>query len=142
MKFPIGHFRVWKANTTSYWTGEKYYGFGPSAHSYDGMATRRWNIPNLHKYIKGMAGRNSWYETEYLSEKDLFNEFVMTRLRTREGIPNDTLKRKFPSFYDHFVKTASELANAGKLVFSGEYWHIPKEAKFLTDGIIEEFFVV
>ena len=30
-------------HNSSYWQGKKYFGFGPSAHSFDGQ-TRKWNI--------------------------------------------------------------------------------------------------
>ena len=38
-------------HNSSYWQGKAYYGFGPSAHSYDGIKTRRWNIANNALYI-------------------------------------------------------------------------------------------
>ena len=39
-------------HNSSYWTGEAYLGFGPGAHSFDGVRTRRANTPDLGKYIE------------------------------------------------------------------------------------------
>ena len=36
-------------HNSSYWTGTKYIGIGPSAHSYDGES-RQWNISSLPRY--------------------------------------------------------------------------------------------
>ena len=38
-------------HNSSYWQGEPYFGFGPGAHSYDGQRTRRWNLPDLKRYV-------------------------------------------------------------------------------------------
>ena len=38
-------------HNSSYWKGKKYYGFGPSAHSFDGIR-RRWNISNNALYVQ------------------------------------------------------------------------------------------
>ena len=40
-------------HNSSYWTGKKYLGCGPSAHSYNGIS-RQWNIASLEKYIEGI----------------------------------------------------------------------------------------
>ncbi len=126
----------------SYWLGKKYAGFGPSAHSYDGLTIRKWNKPNLHQYIKNITEGNPWYETEKLSEKDRFNELIMTRLRTDVGVDNKHIKLKFPAYYDFFKQTATKLLHENKLIYENDFWRIPRHAKFITDGIIEEFFVV
>ncbi len=40
-------------HNSSYWTGTKYIGIGPSAHSYDGES-RQWNISSLPRYLQGI----------------------------------------------------------------------------------------
>ena len=79
-------------HNSSYWTGAPYLGFGPGAHSYDGLRTRRANLPSLDKYLSfyssprgGQEGADPCsYET--LTTTDLHNEAVMCGLRTHEGI--------------------------------------------------------
>ena len=38
-------------HNSSYWTGTPYLGFGPGAHSYDGLSTRWSNHPDLDTYL-------------------------------------------------------------------------------------------
>ena len=67
-------------HNASYWHGTKYLGIGPAAHSFDGEE-RHWNASSVEKYIAGApAGK------EVLTRRDRFNEYVMTALRTVEGI--------------------------------------------------------
>jgi oxygen-independent coproporphyrinogen-3 oxidase len=130
-------------HNTSYWQGKMYMGFGPSAYSYDGYETRRWNVANLHKYIKGITGgTDKWYETEQLSGRDLYNELIMTRLRLLEGVREAEVEKRFPVFVTEFRRTAQMLKERGLLEKNGGYWRIPGSKRFLSDGIIEEFFSV
>src|SRR5690606_10947586 len=72
-------------HNSSYWKGEKYIGFGPSAHSYDGQY-RRWNISNNFSYLKGIEEGADYFEEEELSKIDRINETIMISLRTISGI--------------------------------------------------------
>ena len=42
-------------HNSSYWTGKKYLGCGPSAHSFNGVS-RQWNVASLDDYLKGVEG--------------------------------------------------------------------------------------
>ncbi|HSC53806.1 MAG TPA: radical SAM family heme chaperone HemW [Phnomibacter sp.] len=76
-------------HNSSYWQGKPYYGFGPSAHSFDGNHTRWWNIPNNTIYIeRTMAGKKP-VDSEILSPVQRMNETIMTLLRTQEGLQID-----------------------------------------------------
>ncbi|MDZ7774291.1 MAG: hypothetical protein U5L09_01100 [Bacteroidales bacterium] len=77
-------------HNTAYWFGEPYLGVGPSAHSFDGKK-RTWNIAHLKKYIEGIDEGNPALESETLTTAQAYNEFVMTRLRTKWGVPADSL---------------------------------------------------
>ena len=83
-------------HNSSYWKGDKYLGLGPSAHSFDGN-NRSWNTASLTDYLDGIFSGNLPCETEYLSLYQHYNEFILTRLRTREGI--DTLELKMRLVY-------------------------------------------
>ncbi len=72
-------------HNSSYWQLTPYLGVGPSAHSYDGIS-REWNIANLQRYMVGIESGNPFTEKEVLTEQDAFNDFVMVKLRTKEGI--------------------------------------------------------
>lgn len=80
-----------------YWNGRPYLGLGPGAHSYDGVRTRMANLPDLRAYL------SFWLEkkgdppvsTECLGDDELREEMIMTRLRTREGLPLDCFEAAF-----------------------------------------------
>jgi len=75
----------WKSkHNSSYWSGKKYIGIGPSAHSFDG-STRTWNTSSLFLYINSINNKSKHYEEEHLSTHDIFNEYLLTRLRTNIG---------------------------------------------------------
>ncbi|MDE6682331.1 MAG: coproporphyrinogen III oxidase family protein, partial [Muribaculaceae bacterium] len=76
-------------HNSNYWKGIPYIGLGPSAHSYDGDRERRYNCADLSLYIKGYAelkGNAGVVESEFLSDEELREEMIMTRLRTCEGL--------------------------------------------------------
>lgn len=70
----------------NYWKRFPYLGIGPSAHSFDGKNQRSWNVSNNAEYIRKIKNRESWFESETLTENEILNEMIMTGLRTKEGI--------------------------------------------------------
>jgi oxygen-independent coproporphyrinogen-3 oxidase len=69
----------------SYWQGVPYLGFGPSAHSFDG-STRRWNLANNTAYARALLAGLEASESETVGTFERLNEYLMTSLRTVEGI--------------------------------------------------------
>lgn len=72
-------------HNSNYWKGTHYLGIGPSAHSFDGKS-RSWNVANNQKYMQQIEAGEDWNETEILSKNDLFNELILTGLRTVNGV--------------------------------------------------------
>jgi oxygen-independent coproporphyrinogen-3 oxidase len=72
-------------HNSNYWKSEHYLGIGPSAHSFNGIS-RRWNVANNSFYMKHLGKNDNWYEEEILSQKDQWNEYILTGLRTSWGI--------------------------------------------------------
>lgn len=73
-------------HNSNYWNFLPYFGFGPSAHSYDGKNLRYWNQPNNAKYISAIENQSFPREIEELTEMDRLNEYIMVKLRTKDGI--------------------------------------------------------
>ena len=78
-------------HNSAYWTREHYLGIGPSAHSFIN-GKRRWNVSNNASYIKNI-NEPSLFSEEIISDKDIFNEMILTGMRTSKGIDLTALKR-------------------------------------------------
>lgn len=82
-------------HNSGYWHSEPYLGVGPSAHSYNGSHERHWNVSSNKLYLEGNKG-----ESETLTPQDIHNEYIMTRLRTSDGINlkeyNELFGREIP----------------------------------------------
>ena len=83
-------------HNTKYWSGGAYYGFGCSAHSYDG-ARRRWaNERDAAKYVE-MIGRNGSpiVERTNLSDEEARSEWIFLGLRLMRGIDLRNYEARF-----------------------------------------------
>jgi oxygen-independent coproporphyrinogen III oxidase len=81
-------------HNSSYWQGVRYYGFGPSAHSYNG-SSRQWNVANNALYIQALAQGSIPAEAELLTSVQQLNEYIMISLRTMEGLDIQHVEAKF-----------------------------------------------
>jgi len=127
-------------HNSNYWLSEKYYGFGPSAHAFDGVS-RRWNIANNALYIQSLKNNLIPFEEEILTPTQQLNEYIMTSLRTIEGLNVNTVNEKFGEKMCNDLKKASEKWSAGgKLIISDEKIILTKEGKLFADGIAAELF--
>lgn len=122
-------------HNASYWHGVKYLGIGPAAHSFDG-AERHWNAGSVEKYIAGVpAGR------EVLTGRDRFNEYLMTSLRTAEGIDLREAEARFGAKRTaRIVQEAGPFLRAGMLRRTGERLAVPPQRFLTSDAVIEAFF--
>lgn len=83
-------------HNSGYWVGMPYLGLGPSAHSYDGKRTRRRNPADLNLYMKASENFGEpFYETETLTDEELLDEMIMTRLRRAEGLSMQEVETRF-----------------------------------------------
>ncbi len=125
-------------HNSSYWKGTPYLGIGPSAHSYYNNQ-RFWNVSNNMAYMKSVEGGKVNRESEQLSDKDRFNEMVMTGLRTKVGLSLSELNEAEKDF---LLKEAEPALQKGQLVQSGEHLFIPQHWRFHSDGIAASLFYI
>ncbi len=134
-----GYFSI---NNTSYWSGKKYIGIGPSAHSYNGTH-RSWNISNNSIYIREIHNRNLPSEIERLTLSDRYNEYIMTRLRTIWGVSLEIVRSEFGLKYqDYLLKSSEKFLENNLLQIKDEKIIVTQQGKFLSDGIASELFIV
>ena len=94
-------------HNSNYWKGEKYLGIGPSAHSFNGM-DRQWNIANNVRYIKQIYQGNCTRKKEKLNEKQRYNEYILTTLRTIWGVNINYIKNQFSAILNLFLLNFSQ----------------------------------
>jgi len=70
----------------NYWLQKPFIGIGPAAHGFDGHDLRYENKPNNAVYLKSLNSGVLAEIPEKLSDSGRANEFILTRLRMREGL--------------------------------------------------------
>lgn len=122
------------AHNTNYWMNYSYIGIGPGAHSYNGIQ-RRWNRPNNTTYIN----QKNWFSVEVLSENDKWNEFILTRLRTKWGINQLDLER-IGGFNEKENKLITKLLATKKIINNNGVLSLTDVGKIEADGISASLF--
>ncbi|MEI6020816.1 MAG: radical SAM family heme chaperone HemW, partial [Bacteroidota bacterium] len=120
-------------HNTSYWFQKPYLGIGPSAHSYKDNL-RQWNVKSNALYIQQISKGEKHYEIERLGDKDLYNEFILTRLRTKWGVAEKDLLARFGENALKHFKKAIEVYSS-QLNYSEGVYQLNAAGKLLADGI-------
>jgi oxygen-independent coproporphyrinogen III oxidase len=129
-------------HNSNYWRGVPYFGFGPSAHSYTGDH-RRWNVSNNALYIKGLLKGESYWDSETLSEKDRFNEALMTGLRSEYGVDlNALIKMAGKVYVDDLLKEIRCHPQSSGFKLYGQKLLLDKAYWFYADGMAADLFRV
>ena len=127
-------------NNTGYWLGNPYIGIGPSAHSFFDYQ-RSWNVSNNTKYIKSLKDNTIPAETETLTLRDRYNEYVMTGLRTMWGVSYQKVVSEFGEPYLKFLKKQSKRYLEEHFLFEDNNCLLASnKGKFLLDGIASDLF--
>ena len=127
----------------AYWTGKKYIGIGPSAHSYS-FDKRRFNIANNTKYIKSLLNkREDYYDFEVLNEQEKYNDFMLTGLRTKWGVNLNTISKSFGTLYFAYANKIMKQQLAGdNIIFEDGFIKLTRKGRLVSDYVIREFFYV
>lgn len=128
-------------HNSSYWAGTKYLGVGPSAHSYD-RESRQFNVSNNAIYTRRIGGGEIPGERELLSREDKINEYLLIKLRIREGCDLDYLARELNfQFSERQKQYIEELVRLGKVVISNNHLRLTNRGRLLADKIASDLFV-
>ncbi|MGI8633872.1 MAG: radical SAM family heme chaperone HemW, partial [Segetibacter sp.] len=129
-------------HNSSYWQGKPYLGLGPSAHSFNGYS-RQWNIANNALYIQSIAKGIVPAEEEILSEQQQLNEYIMTSLRTMEGLSlNKVLEDFGEDKFKTVLRTAHSHLQHNHLTLENDHLITTTEGKLLADGIAADLFIL
>ena len=129
-------------HNSSYWTGKKYLGCGPSAHSFNG-SSRQWNIASLDNYLKGIASGKPNYEIEELDLYTRYNDFVITSIRTCWGMSLSRLRSEYgEELYRYCLRMAKSHLEQGVLEIEEDTLRLTQEGIFISDGIMSDLLFV
>lgn len=127
-------------HNSSYWAGIPYFGLGPGSHSFDGKS-RYWNISNNNLYIESLRSGIIPYEKEILTEIQHLNEYIMTSLRTIEGMDLSFIGINWDETYKNTLElAASKYMNSGMLTKVDQRIILTKKGKLFADGIAADLF--
>ena len=117
-------------------------GVGPSAHSYNGNS-RQWNILSNKKYIEGINSGNKCFEREELNNKQLYNEYIFTHIRTIWGVNLDDIKTHFGlTAQKAFKKDISSWIYQEKIKEEKNIFTLTNSGKIYADTIASSLFIV
>lgn len=134
-----GYFSV---HNTNYWRQQPYLGLGPSAHSYN-RETRQWNVSDLSEYLRSIENNEIPFTREILTTKDLYNEYVMTSLRTMWGVDLDFIEDNInKESRDYLNNLATRFVRYGMITRNGNQLVLTDQGKMISDNIISELMMV
>ena len=127
-------------HNSSYWQGKKYYGFGPAAHSYDGIK-RKWNVSNNALYIQSLKKNSIPSEEETLTSTQSINEYIMTSLRTIEGLDLEKINSLFGTNYiNQLLNASKKYIQSEKIIQQNNRLILTRQGKLFADGIAADLF--
>lgn len=129
-------------HNSSYWHDIPYIGIGPAAHSYNGVS-RQWNVSHLLKYLKASSENKLDTEIENLSVEEKYNDYILTALRTSDGIDFQYISNKFGTRFSDLAKeVADKQQKEDNVEIIGEKCRLTEKGIFISDSIFTEFIVV
>ena len=124
-------------HNSRYWDRTPYLGVGAAAHSFDGEY-RRWNVADVKQYVESVAAGHIAHEEEQLGLKDAHNEYLMTALRTVEGIAKDKVMQPFAA---RLAKEVQKFVDAGWVEETPTHYRPTAEGLLHADGMAAELFI-
>ncbi len=125
-------------HNSAYWRQIPYLGLGPSAHSFN-RTSRQWNVSDVKKYIRSVSSGRVTFEREALDKMTIFNEYVMTSLRTIWGIDLEHVEAYYDKeLHDYLVNLSGKYIRYGLMKHEKNTLALTDQGKMISDNIIAE----
>ena len=125
-------------HNSAYWDFTPYLGLGAAAHSFDGRC-RRYNPANIHEYLRNIESGKPAVVTESLEWWERYDEMVMVRLRTVEGLSLATVEREFgPDIKLILIEKSKQMVDRGLLTVDNDFVRLTPYAIMLSDMVITQ----
>ena len=121
-----------------YWTGGEYLGFGPDASS--DFAGKRYSfIRDLPGYIQGIRRKGQVIrELDHIPMRERAGEYLMTRLRTVQGIAREEYEKQFLLPFDP-IEAVLQVNESHRLAkFENGRWHLTPQGFLVSNAIISD----
>ena len=124
-------------HNSKYWAGAPYYGFGCSAHSYDGEVKRWANERNTARYIELVEHGNSpIVDRTVLSADDLRSESIFLGLRLMRGVDLEIYRERFGrDLREQFNGELDRLREAGLIELNSEILKLTERGALLSNEV-------
>ncbi len=126
-------------HNSAYWQAVPYLGIGPSAHSYNGIS-RQWNIDNVGRWQKAVKSGKPIFQVEQLTKKDIYNELIITGIRTAKGVSLEQIENKTSERYVENLK--KEVEKNKTLIIDKNHVFLKKKYWFVSDSIISDMILI
>ena len=128
-------------HNTKYWTNDAVYGFGCSAHSYDGGRTRWSNERDAARYTELVeAGRSPVVETTRLDERAARAESVFLGLRLMRGVNLAEYRARFGAdLRAEYADDLARLSEAGLVELDDDLLRLTASGALLSNEVFATF---
>jgi len=128
-------------HNVKYWTAEPYYGFGCSAHSYNGETTRWSNDRDVLKYVERIeSGAPAVVEEQHLSQTDVRAEALFLGMRLMQGVDARRYRESFGvDLRDEHAEDLDRFLEAGLLEFDGDLIRLTRTGALLSNEVFAAF---
>lgn len=117
-------------HNSAYWSGVEYLGIGAGAHSFS-RDNRTWCVSTAKEYSEGCFH----FEDEVLSEQDHINEYVMTQLRTSNGVDLEFVAERYgEGEAQRLLRSAKPWLESGAVRPAANRLVIPSDKFLLSDA--------
>lgn len=128
-------------HNSAYWKGVPYGGIGPGAHSFR-PGERQWNLANNSLYIQGIMQGNPVQEREVLVPEQIANEYLMTALRTIEGIDLAKLESLITTpTLTTTLERCAKFQDQGWIQINDQRIQLTRTGRLQADGIAADLFI-
>jgi oxygen-independent coproporphyrinogen-3 oxidase len=128
-------------HNTKYWTGDAYFGFGCSAHSFDGE-TQRWaNLRDVNQYVSAIeCGGSPVSEQRELTSDDTRAEAVFLGMRLMSGVDTKQYQRLFGvDLREEFGDDIARFQEAGLVELDGDMMRLTRAGALLSNEVFAAF---
>jgi oxygen-independent coproporphyrinogen-3 oxidase len=127
-------------NNGNYWRGGPYLALGPSAHGFDGAASRWKNVADWEAYCTLLQeGKSPMAERETLSLEQRKIERLFTSLRTMEGLDLARFQRDFgENLVERNAAFFAQLEKEGLGTLANGKFVLTFAGRMLTDEVVKK----